>query len=481
MSEDVKDIFQFATSSAFKTAINNGTSISGFTEDRIKSMIQSPSKNGSNLAMASKTAKTVNGSYKRIINYMSSVLTFDHFIYPVYEDVLKAIQSKDEGNLEHAQTSIALDRYKLKYNLPIFTEKLFTYGAIFLYKLEDKKSIAFQEFDLSMCRISYISDGVFRYQIDVSKIKADEIPYYPKEIQNAVNTFQNGGAKENKKFVGNFYQVSDKGVAFSLDVEVLNQVGVSIPPFSSVLADVIKVEKSKAKMEDKDEVDNAIIIHSQVPLDDKGVPTIELGTVKKYNNELKKGLPNNVYAITNPFNAQTLNMRGTGQMAQFGLLHESAKEIYKGSGVSPMLFAEDTNSSQALERSIQTDIQWLYSFLLPMFENFVNFELASISKKSNATWHIKMVHSSYFTKKDDVAVAKEQLSFGGSRMEYLALTGLTPIEVVNLLVFEQQVVDIDSIMVVKQNSNTLSSNDEKGGRPQVDNPTDKTIDIKDGE
>lgn len=476
-----RDIYQFASNNTHKTVINNGTSIRGLTEDRISNMIQSPSTSGKDLGLASKTAKNINGSYKRIIKHMSSILDFNHYIYPVYEDVLKAIENKDNNIVEFTKTALAIDRYKLKYHLPIFTEKLFTYGALFVYKLEDKKSIVYQEFDISMCRISELSDGVYRFQIDVSKIPTDSVPYYPKEIQNAVKMYQDGSSKISNKFYDNsYYQVSDKGVAFSLDTDVLNQLGVSVPPFASVLVDVIKYENAKSKMDSKDELDNSIIIHSTVPLDSNGTPTIDIEIVEKYQANLKKGLPQGVYSVTNPFETKMISMKSTGEQAKFSLLNEANKNIHRGSGVSQMLFSDDSNSSQALERSISTDVHWLYSFILPIFANYMNYELKSISKNSNAEWFIEFIETSMFTKEKDISLAKEQLSFGGSRIKYLATTGLSPLEIANLLVFEQDILDIDSLMVVKQNSNTLSKNDEIG-RPKTDNPTDKTIDIKDSE
>ena len=84
-------------------------------------------------------------------------------------------------------------------------------------------------------------------------------------------------------------------------------------------------------------------------------------------------------------------------------------------------------------------------------------------------------------------------------MDYLAACGLSPIEVISRLTFEQAI-DIDSLMVVKQTSNTISSkgqntgnngpkapagitNPNKGkiGRPETDNPTDDTDRLDDAQ
>lgn len=119
---------------------------------------------------------------------------------------------------------------------------------------------------------------------------------------------------------------------------------------------------------------------------------------------------------------------------------------------------------------------------------------------------MKFIRESNFTLKEDIANYKDQLSYGGSRLDYLASVGFTPDQVISQLSFEQQALDIDSIMVVKPTSNTISSkeaanssgkatpkapkapnsninNPNKGnvGRPETDNPTDDTDRLDDAQ
>ena len=116
--------------------------------------------------------------------------------------------------------------------------------------------------------------------------------------------------------------------------------------------------------------------------------------------------------------------------------------------------------------------------------------MTQIKTKSKIPWNIKFIRESNFTLKDDITNYKDQLAFGGSRMNYLAACGFNPIEIVSQLQFEQQVLDIDSLMVVKQTSNTIYSKDSANGgsgnktiknpvrgqigRPKTEEPTDDT-------
>lgn len=468
----------FASASATVSGTAGSSNIKGINEARLKAMLQDPSKNAQQVAGLSVAMKQVNGEYKRIIKYLSSILTFDHLIYPVLENPIAFTESPQELQIAFAQSAIFLDRLNPKFNLPIFTEKLFSKGVTYQYKIEDSKSVAYQEIPLSLCRVSYVEDGVFRFQFDVTKLSDTSMLTFPKEFQTAYTSYKNGAV--DKLVEGKWYQVSDKGVAFTIDTEILSQGGVALPPLANSLIDAIKMESAKDQMESTSKLDNTKIVHSKIETDEKGRPLMELPVVLEYHNALKRTLPDGSVAITNPFETKGITLNGTGKDGKFALLDKTSDQLYKGAGVSGQLFADDNSSSQALERSIKVDEQWLYSFLLPLYTNYYNYEMKKASKK--LIWKIKLPSISYFSKDEAIKTAKDQLTFGGSRLEYLAYTGMTPLEVANMLVFEQRVLVIDDFMVAKQTSNTLSGDPQdegEAGAPKSDDPTDTTVRIKD--
>lgn len=471
---------RFASTSATFTGQSASSGSRGIDEARLKSMLQDPAKNSTSVAGLSKSMKQVNGMYKRIVKYMSSLLTFDHTIYPVMQNPLQDVGDVNAIQQAFAQTSIFVDKLNPKFNIPLFTEKLFTNGVTFQYKIEDSKSVAYMEIPQALCRVSYLEEGVYRFQFDITKLSEAVALTYPKEFQSAYVSYKGGNSEQ---FIeGKWYQVSDKGVAFTIDSEVLQQAGQAMPPMANALIDAIKIESAKDSMESTSQLDNSKIIHSQVPIDDKGRPTMELPVVQEYHNALKRNLPEGAVAITNPFETTASTLNGTGKDGKFALLDKTIDTLYDGAGVSKLLFAGDGTSSQALERSLEVDAMWLYSTLLPMFTNYYNYELKKAGKK-NVNWRIKFLNMTHMNKEKAVATAKDQLTFGGSRLEYLAYCGMTPIEVANMLVFEQRVLSIDDYMVAKQTSNTLSGDPqaEKAGAPKSDDPTDTTTRIKDSQ
>lgn len=114
-----------------------------------------------------------------------------------------------------------------------------------------------------------------------------------------------------------------------------------------------------------------------------------------------------------------------------------------------------------------------------MLENYYNYELSKYKSMDGLIWKMKFVRQSNFTLKDDLQRFEKQLNLGGSRTEFLAANGMSPVEIVNTLVMEQKMIDIDSIMLPKQTSFTMSGTGEEIGRPTTDEPTDDTDRIND--
>ena len=400
---------RFASTSTAVSGTFSKNNINSMTEERLKSTLQDASSNAVNIANFSEAMKNVNGIYKQVIRYLSTLCTYDHTIYPVMENPIEFTEDPSALKLAFAQTAIVVDRYNPKFFLPIFTDKIFTKGVTYQYKLEDSKSIAYQEFPLNYCRISYMEEGVYRYQFDVTKVSDASYASFPKEIQNAVDQYKKG--QTDKLIEGKWHQVSDKGVAFTMDTEALNQGGMALPPLASMLIDTIKVENAKNQMETTEDLDNTKIIHSKIETDDRGRPLMELNVVQEYHNAMKRNLPSGSVAVTNPFETKALTLNGTGKDGKFALLDKVTDLLYKGSGVSGQLFADDNSSSQALERSIQVDCQWLYSYLLPMFNNYYNYELKKAGKKGTQ-WKMKLLPISNFDRKEAIKTSKDQLTYG---------------------------------------------------------------------
>jgi hypothetical protein len=185
---------RFASTSATFTGTTTSSS-RGIDEARLKTMLQDPAKNATQVAGLSRSMKQVNGIYKRVVKYMSTLLTFDHTIYPVMQNPLQDVGDAPTLQQAFAQTAIFVDKLNPKFNLPMFAEKVFTNGVTFQYKLEDSKSVAYMDIPANLCRVSYLEEGVYRYQFDITKLTEATMLNYPKEFQSAYTSFKGGNTE----------------------------------------------------------------------------------------------------------------------------------------------------------------------------------------------------------------------------------------------------------------------------------------------
>ena len=98
-----------------------------------------------------------------------------------------------------------------------------------------------------------------------------------------------------------------------------------------------------------------------------------------------------------------------------------------------------------------------------MFENWLNFEL-SLNKKLGVQFKIRFIDTTEFNKESKIKVARENMAYGGSRLEFLATNGYEPMEGLNLLKMEG-LLGMDSIMIPQQSAHTLSGSNDTG-RPE---------------
>lgn len=467
------------------------------TKSSVKSYLERPNDNFSNIAATLRQAYTKSGVISRVIDYYTSHPTYNHSIYPVLGN--KVYEIGQNMQQDYIDIAYELNALNIPFFAPYFFRETLIEGASFFYKIEDKTGVGYMKFPGEWCRISGLEDGVYRYRIDISKLKTEVYDALPSELQSAYDTYHGSGVSDDdaKWYDRKWYMVSDLGMAFTFDPNALFNGGTAISPFASVLADSLALEQSKENIDVKDQLDTVRIIHQKIPLDSNGIPTMPLETAKIYDEQMRSRLPEGTVPVTSPAQLTNIPLKGSGNEGVYASVNSGLEQLFYDLGTSAPLFGSNTTSSNIVKESVKKDANWVYTHFLPLLENYYNYEISQVKTKNKIRWNIKFIRESNFTLKDDIANYKDQLSYGGSRMDYLAACGFSPIEVISQLKFEQEALDIDSLMVVKPTSNTLSSKDvqsghntirnsfnpNKGkiGRPETDNPTDDTDRLDDAQ
>lgn len=444
------------------------------TSTTIDNLFLDPEGNHGDIASHMEVLYRKNGIVGGTIRYLQSHLTYNHSIYPTM-NAKSGYEIKDDST-EYAEVAQEIDLYNIKYFAPYFVKRTLISGVSFFYEIKDKSGVAYMEFPTEWGRVYEMNAGTYRWELNISQLNS-EMVNLPTEIQNALQQYTDGNTDDDKKWTdGEWYKLSDKGVAFALDQSILKS-GVQVSELSNIILASINLDKAEKNVEVSNTIDTIRLLHSEIPTDKDGRPLMNSKTAKLYDRQFKNSLPKGIAGITSPMKITNVSLNGAGNQSSYNMVEKAQDQLFLATGTPSNLFGEASTSSNIVKMAIQKDANWLYTAVLPLIENYYNYKLSKFKVASGMIWKIKFIRQSYFTLKDDIAISEKQLSMGGSRLDYLASVGMSPIEVFGKLKMEQQMLNIDGFMLPKQTSFTMSSSDI--GRPETDEPTDDTVRIND--
>ena len=431
-----------------------------YSKTQITSYLENPYKYTTQLQEVSSFLRYNNGVYNRIIKYFCGLPTFDYMLYPIEVDG-KASSSGERLQKSYIETASYVQKVNPKYNFQWFLERLLTSGELYLYKIEDKQSIVYKEMPTDMCRITSIEDNVCKYAVDLRKVTSKGIyESMPEEIQRLGDRYNEGGIKNEELIDNSWYELDDKNAcAFNIISQFLAK---GFPPFLYLFDGLMHVDEMKQMQFTSANANNLKIIHQKIPMDDKGELLVDYDLIQEYHSSTKRNLPDGIAITTNPLDLEAITLSRTGSEA-INQRSEALESLYDDAGINSELFNGNKNTTEAIATGVRVDEMYIMN-AISLFENFINYEI--VQNKKSTQWRVKMMRTTYFTKDENIKRSRENLVYGGSRLEFLAMQGLSPLESVNILKGERAL-GIDELMIPQQSSHTLSSADagNQGGRP----------------
>ena len=427
-----------------------------YSKTQITSYLENPYKYSSQLQEVSSFLRYNNGLYNRIIKYFSGLPTFDYMLYPLEVDG-KASSTGEKLQKSYLETASYVQKVNPKYNFQWFLERLLTNGELYLYKIEDKQSIVYKEMPADMCRIVSIEDNVCKYAVDLKKINTKGIyESMPEELQKLGDRYNEGGIKAEDLIDSSWYELEKNAYAFNLISQFLAK---GFPPLLYLFDGLMHVEEMKQLQFTSANANNLKIIHQKIPIDDNGELLIDYDLIQEYHSSTKRNLPDGIAITTNPLDLQALTLSRTGAEA-INQRNDALESLYNDAGINSELFNGNKSTTEAIATGVRVDEMYVMS-AIGMFENFLNYEITQNKKSSH--WRVRMMRTTYFTKDEHVKRCRENLALGGSRLEFLAMQGFSPLEGLNTLKGERAL-GIDEIMIPQQTSHTMTTSNE-GGRP----------------
>lgn len=470
------DAFAEAAADYSGTLASSLANVGRIGNSSLRNYLSNPLKNYLDLSNIMEQLSRTNGLVRNNINYLTSMATLNHYIFPSATEESGFERTNLEAK-DFLEAASFIERFRIKQYVPYFIKRTLINGYSLFYKMEDSDGVVYMEFPIRFGKIYEMSNGVYRWAADVDALSKLPEEILPSEIASAIQSKDRKGEQwlDDKHF-----KLSDSGVAFSFNMDILTNGGVTHSELVYLIEGAMKLENAKSKLELKDNRDNVKIVHSKIPLDKDGMPRMSFKTAMKYNNEIKKTVPAGVVPIVNPLEMKHISLNGAGDMKTYETVDRATSELIYDMGVPDSMFGAKVTSSNLAQLSNIRNASWIFSTVLPAFESYYNYEMQKFENNAKQLWRIKFLNQSIYSKKEDISQFKDQLTLGGSRMMLLAASGMSPLEVANLLNFEQSVLNIDELMVAKASSHTMSGGSKGGrvGRPEESSPTDESERVK---
>ncbi|MDK0982892.1 hypothetical protein P5F71_07555 [Clostridium perfringens] len=447
MEEKHRDSYRSFASMCFGGTGNFTVRPRSVDRTKLRQYMKNPFKNANELQEVSFLTNVTNGNYKRLIEYFGTKGTYDFLIYPILDK--KKSKPLTESFSEACKV---VQNMNVKYNCRWWGKKLIEQGEIYLYKISDTKGYVFQELPSNVCRINRVENNVSFYQINLKKINKNEIGIYPLEIQNIYKKFS--GGKVNKKLVDSdgWYTVSDSGFAFNITGQFLSK---GLPYLSFLFDRLISVEDAEDMREDVTKAENLKLIHQTIPTDNEGNVLMDEGLATIYHTTTKQNLPKGVAIATNPLKMESISLQTANNGKGVNFVDNALKSVYDSAGVNANLFNGEKVNKEITQASLIAD-ESIAITMIHLFEAYFNFLLGK-TKIKGTTWQMKMLEVTRNNQEQKIANARNNLALGGSRLEFLAVSGYTPMEGMNILQMEKEL-GITELFVPQQTAYTMSNN-----------------------
>ena len=427
-----------------------------FTRENVRRALSNPYENVTTLQQVSSILKSANGIYAKILVYNSTMLTNNHMITPISSG---NVNTKEKMLKTYEDVSNFVNKYNIKKTSCWIYERVLEQGELYAYKLEGKNQHIIQEFPAQLCKVTALEDNVKRFAINLNGISKDAIVYMPLEIQNAYNLFKSNKLSKDKLIDSSYYQVSNKGVAFTLE----KQQSKGVPFYCSMFDDLMELEDMKDLKSETAVIESTKLIHQRLPIDkETGKVLMDMNVAKTYHNATKANMPKGTAITTNPLDLQTLSLADSSTKLDNDI-YQAMENAFDTAGINSEIFNGKKNSNMAITSGMIVD-SLLPKRLQMMVEDWMNFELSNF-KKNGTKWKFKFIDSTHFDREDRSLKARENMAYGGSRFEFLACQGYDPLEGVNLLKAEQ-LLGLDEVMIPQATSHTISKDAKDNGRPK---------------
>lgn len=473
-----------------------------YSREQLAGLVKDPMGNNNLLRELSNILYSTNGTFTNTVDYMTAMPTLDKVIVPHGKNISKRNRNKelmestlrtikDKEIIRDALYRGMIDGIAFYYfettGRPPMLQKLLTDFDI--------HSIAeINEFGINASIISLPTDYteivgiknnsyVIAFNLDYFEIAGGEIPEqklkkFPKEIRDAYNSRHNEHG-----FTGGNWVVLDNKKTIVHKIRSKREEKYGRPLVLAAISDILYDDYfTSTKRNILSEINNKVVYQTLPEGRDKGTCALTKKQQEDQHNTIKNAvMRKNNRSGTNFFTVAAgtkLDSLEVGNTDIFDEKYESnlGDRIALDLGIAASLL---NGSSSGSYSSQENNLELLTSQIFQWIEQIqseINKCISANIIDDNKNWvECRYLPITHVNKAKMVGYAKDLYLQGkGSLSLWASACGISP-DVFFALLDQELADDIENKYPIHKTSFTISAEDNKSGRPEIENPTDRTI------
>lgn len=419
------------------------------------------------------------GIYSRLCRYMAFLYKYDWIVMPViYSENMDKKRIIDKW---YKLNSI-FEKSNFKKVFGRIALKVIKNGCYYGYVVKQNNAVFIQELPVDYCRCRYELNGKPAVEFNVkyfddcftdSVYRNKIINLFPPEFKTAYIEYRKGTIECDypSDEIGWFLPDVSKTIKFNLSDD-------DCPFFVSVIPHIIDLEDAQDIDKKKQIQQLTKLLIQKIPRNkndellfdvETEVPAIHSASVRMLSNTV------GINVLTSPLDISVEDMTDNSNVSSVDYLDRMERTVFNESGVSQDQF--NSSGNVALEKSIANDSATMLD-LIVQFQSFMNMVIDMYSKSKRSVEYIaSILPTTIYNYKDLSETYKNQTQVGFSKLLPQVALGMSPTMIISSAVFENEVLHLNDLFIAPQMSSTISSNQSRNGRPELDDDkkTDKTM------
>ena len=419
-----------------------------YTVEMIKDIINTG--NERELEQVSTHFYRANGIYTHMINYLSNLLLYDTIVIPKKNQSARIANTTIRKKFDSALGFI--DGINVAVTFTRITKLMLIHGVYYgLVRDFGKESIILQDLSTRFCRSLYKSDsGVDLLEFDLGYFdsiidgvaRKNALDSFPPEFKKAYLRY-----KKTSQVVDRWYEVPEHlGVVF-YDIDTVPYLIASLP--SCLMYDEAQDDERKR---DRQELEKLLIV--QMPISNDGEPVFDLDETVSIHRGIAQMLSHADYInVLTTFGETKFEDAQDSTQASRDKLKQYKRATYDAIGSSATLFNAEGNTS--LEYSVNRDTSVMLQFA-EKYANWLTYQLNRRYGNGQLSFDVEILPTTVYNREKMANLYMRGAQYGYSKMYAGAALGIKQSNLVGLVEFENDVLNLTEKLIPLQSSHTQS-------------------------